>query len=136
MMVAAKLVQASLLTENEIDGLSSTAELLLRTKGRRLRNNRNAKNSSTILRAGLFDSEAKKIWVGDIDIDIEKDGKVLLSLSDKFGPLYILDDTNGGFPRRKMSPQLLRHIAQVVVEGGNILYSRDFAKRLGLIKKS
>jgi len=67
MMITAKLVQASLLTENEID-----------TKGRRLRNNRNAKNSSTILRASLFDSEAKKIWVEDIDIDIEKDGKVFM----------------------------------------------------------
>lgn len=131
---SANAVQPSFWTEEEIAGTSSTAELFLGAKGRRFFDSRGMKKPPTILRANIFDSEAKKIWFGDIEID--NDGKVLLSLSEKLGPLYILHETDGKFLSKSPSPRFLRHIATVVVEGGNILYSRDFAERLGIIKRS
>lgn len=131
MMVGTKLMQASLLTEEESEGLSSTAEFMLGAKGRRFRNNRRVKKSSARFGASIFDEEAKQIWFGDIDI--EKDAKVLTGLSEKYGPLYILSETNGECPIREMSSPLLRRISTIVIEGGYILYSREFAKSIGII---
>lgn len=132
MMVNANAVQRSFWTEEEIVGMSSTAEIFLSAKGRRFSYSRSMKKP-TIFRANIFDSEGKKIWFGDIEI--EKEGKALLSISEKLGPLYILDETDARFLSKSPSARFIRHIAMVVVEGGNILYSRDFAERLGIIKR-
>lgn len=133
MRASANAVQGSFWAEEEIAGTSSTAELFLGAKGRRFYDSRGMKKPPTIFRADIFDSEAKKIWFGDIDI--KKAGEALLTLSAKLGPLYLLHETDGRFLSKKSSPRFIRDIATVVVEGGNILYSRDFAERLGLIKR-
>lgn len=133
MKASANAVQASFWTEEEIAGMSSTAEFFLGAKGRRFSDSRGMKKPSTITRATIFDSEARKIWFGDIEI--EKDGRALLSLSEKVGPLYILHETDARFLSKSPSPRFIRHIATVVVEGGSILYSRDFAERIGIIKR-
>jgi hypothetical protein len=72
-------------------------------------------------------------WFGDVDI--EKAGKALLTLSEKLGPLYLIDEIDGRFLTKRPSPHFLRHIATVLIEGSRILYSRELAERLGLIRK-
>ena len=80
----------------------------------------------------MFDSGAKKVWFGDIDI--RKAEKALLTISKELGPLYVLHTIDGRFLGRSPSPRLLRYVAAVVIEGGRILYSRDLAERLGIIR--
>jgi hypothetical protein len=132
MNARAQSPQASFWPDEEMFGMSSTAESLLGEKGRKLPNNGDMKKSG-IFKVNVFDSEGKMAWFGDIDI--EKAGKVLLTLSEKLGPLYLIDETDRTFLSKRPSPHFLRHIATVVVEDGRILYSADLAERLGIIKK-
>ena len=132
MNASAQSLQASLWPDEEMFGMSSTAESLLGVKGRKLPNSGGMKKSG-IFKVNVFDSEGKKAWFGDIDI--EKAGKALLTLSEKLGPLYLIDETDGRFLSKRPSPHFLRHIATVLIEGSRILYSRELAERLGLIRK-
>jgi hypothetical protein len=124
--------QPFLWTDEEMAGISSITESLLGVKGRRLPGN-GGRRKPGIFRAVVFDSEGKRRWFGDIDI--EKAGEALLSLSEKLGPLYLIDGADGRFLSRRPPPRFLRHIATVVIEGGSILYSDDLAERLGIIRK-
>lgn len=127
-----KLVQASLWTE-EIAGLSSATEFLLGCKGRKYFKTMSMKKSATMLNANIFDAAGKKVWFGDVDV--QNDGRVLLNLAEKYGPLYILYATDERIRGKTMSLQSMRQMAAVVVEGGNILCSRDFAVKSRIIKK-
>ncbi len=131
MSVSAKAVQPSFWSKEEMAGKPLTVETFLGAKGRRLPDGGGIKKA-TIFWTNIFDSKGKKIWFGDIDL--EKAGEKLLNLSAASGPLYLLDETDGKFLFGK-SPRFIRHIATVVVEAGNILYSREFALKLGIIKK-
>ncbi len=133
MRASANAVQGSFWTGEEIAGMSWSAELFLGPTGRRLSHVRDMKKPPTIFRVDIFDSKAKKIWFGDIDIG--KDGKVLLGLAEKLRPLYILHEIDGKFLIKKSSPRFIRNISAFVVEEGSILYSRDFAERVGIVKK-
>ncbi|HWR59151.1 MAG TPA: hypothetical protein VN328_09710 [Thermodesulfovibrionales bacterium] len=132
-MNASVRVQQSFWTDEEIAGMSSTAESLLGIKGRRLPNSGGIEKLG-ILKASVFDSEGKKIWYGDIDI--EKAGEGLLTLSAKLGPLYLLDETDGRFLSKTPPARFISQIATVVIEGDRILYSRSLAERLGIIRRS
>jgi hypothetical protein len=127
-------VQTSLWDEEELPGTASIAETLLGPRGKRLSFGEGSTKPPTIFRADIFDSNGEKIWFGDIEID--RDANALLSLSGKLGPLYILDETDGRFLSKKPAPLFIRHIATVVVEGGNLLYSRDLAERVGILKRN
>jgi len=132
MKASPKAVQPSFWTDEEITGKPPAAESHLGIKGRRLSNGGGVKKPAKF-RANIYDSEGRKIWFGDIDI--EEAGEALLSLSEKLGPLYLLHGTEARFLSRRPSPRFIRHIATVVIEGGNILYSRDLAERLEIIEK-
>lgn len=131
-MMCAKLVQVPLWTA-EIAGLSSDAAIFLGSKGKKYFNNRSMKKSPTILNANIFDAAGKKVWVGDIDV--EHHGKALLHLAEKYGPIYILCANDEIIRGKKMLPRCIRQMATVVVDAGNILCSRDFAVKNGIIKK-
>ncbi len=125
-------VQQSLWSEEEIAAMSSPAESLLGAKGARLAYSGMRKPG--IFKTVIFDSEGKRIWFGDIDID--NAGEALLTLSVKLGPLYLIHETDARFLSKSPVPRFISHIATVVVEGDRILYSRDLAERLGIIKMS
>ena len=125
-------VQPFLWTEDEISGMSFTVESLLGVKGTRLAYSGTKK--PCVFKVDIFDSEGKKIWFGDIDI--EKAGEGLLTLSAKLGPLYLINDTDGRFLSKTPPARFISHIATVVIEGDRILYSRELAERLEIIKRS
>jgi hypothetical protein len=127
-----RVVQPSFWPNEEFAGMSSTAEFFLGAKGRRLPDSAVGRRPP-IFSANIFDSEGKKIWFGDIET--ENAGKALLTLSEKLGPLYLIDETDGRFLSKRPSPHFLRHIAMVIIEDGRILYSVDLAERLEIIKK-
>lgn len=127
------VIQGSFWVDGEITEVSPLAERLLGRAGRVLYLTKGMRAPTAILNANLFNAEAKRIWYGDIEI--ERDGKALIRLSERLGSLYILYETEGSFLDRKPSPFLIKEIAAVAIEGGEVLYSRDFAERVGILKK-
>ncbi len=130
MRTSAKAVQQSFWTDNEMAGMPSTAESFLGLKGKRFPD-RGDTGKPAVIRVNVFDYDGKEIWFGDIDIGEECDA--LLSLSAELGPLYLLQAAKARFLTRP-SARFIRFIAEVVVEAGHILYSRDLALKLGIIR--
>lgn len=132
MRLSAKAVQASFWPEEEIVGMSPTAETYLGAKGRKFFVNRGVKMSTTIFNASLFNARAEKIWFGDLDI--QRDEDALLRLSAKIGNLYILDKLGERFLGQKPSLYSIRNKAAVIIEEGRILCSKFFAVKAGIVK--
>jgi hypothetical protein len=126
-------IQSSFWVDEEITEISYLAERLLGKAGRILYITKSMRAPTVILNANVFNANAKRIWFGDIEI--EKDGKALIKLSGSLGALYILYEAEGRFLEQPPSPLLIKDIAVVAVEGEDILYSRDFAERVGILKK-
>jgi hypothetical protein len=91
------------------------------------------KKPTTIFNANIFNSRAKKIWFGDIEI--ERDEEALLKLYRRLGPLYILYEIDGRFLDEIPTIGYVRSKAIVTVEGGIISYSESFAERVEILKK-
>ncbi len=131
MRASTKAIQQSFWTDQEMNAMPSTVESFLGHKGKRLPDREGIKKP-VVLRVNIFDYDGKKIWFGDIDIG--KDSEALLSLSAELGPLYLLQKAKARFLTRP-SARFIRNIAEVVVEAGHILYIRDLALKLGIIRK-
>ena len=118
--------------DEEITDGSRLAERFLGLTGRKLYVVRGMK-PTTIFNANIFNSDGMRIWFGDVEID--RDRESLLELSTKVGPLYILNEIKSVFFKERLPIPFLRSCAPVVVEGGNILYSKDFVKRVRLLRR-
>ena len=120
-----------------IDGkmirISRRAEKLLGWAGRMIYRSKSMKKPTTIFNANIFNSRAKKIWFGDLEI--ERDKEALLELSRQSGPIYILYEMDGRFLEKIPTSWYVKSMALVTVEGGNISYSSEFAERVEILSK-
>ncbi len=132
MMTCRKAVQGSFWVDEEITAISNPAVGFLGMAGRMLYTSKSMRKPTTIFNANIFNSQTKKIWFGDLEI--ERDREALLKLSLRIGPLYILYESDGRFLEQKPSPWLIRSKAIVVVEKGQILCIKDFAERVRILK--
>jgi hypothetical protein len=119
--------------DKKIIRLSKTAEKLLGWSGKMLYTSRSMKKPTTIFNANIFNSKAKKIWFGDLEI--ERDAEAILKLSRRLGPLYILYEMGGRFLEEIPAVGFIRSRAIVIVEGGQISYSAGFAERVEILGK-
>jgi len=94
MKASSKAVQPSFWKEEELVGKPPAAESHLGTKGKRISNEGGIKKPA-VFWVNIYDSEGRKIWFGDIDI--EEAGEALLGLSEKLGPLYLLHGAEARF---------------------------------------
>jgi hypothetical protein len=111
--------------------ISRVAEKLLGIAGRMLYTSKSMKKPTTIFNANIFNAKAKKIWFGDLEI--ERDREALLRLSQKLGTIYILYEMDGRFLKTMPTPEYVKYMAVVTIEGGNISYSKDFARRVKIL---
>ena len=105
---------------------SRLADKLLGMCGRMLYRSKSMKQPTTIFNANLFNAKAKKIWVGDMEI--ERDKEALLKLSKRLGPLYILWEPDGRFLEFMPTICYVKSMAAVTIENGSISYSKHFAE--------
>lgn len=112
--------------------ISKAAEKYLGLSGRMLYPSKRMKKPTTIFNANIFNARAKKIWLGDIEIERDKDA--LLKISKGPGPLYVLWEMDGRFLEHIPSIGYVKSMALVTVKNGCILYSRDFAERIEILK--
>ncbi len=113
--------------------LSRTADKLLGLAGRMLYISKSMKKPTTIFNANIFNSKAKKIWFGDIEI--ERDKEALLKISKRLGPIYVLWEMDGRFLEHIPTIGYVKSRALVTVENGCILYSKEFAERVEILIK-
>lgn len=100
--------------------------MLYRSKGRG--------KPTTIFNANVYNSKAEKIWYGDLEI--ERDLKALIELSGRMGSIYILWEMDGRFLEKIPTIEYVRSRSIVIVEEGNISYSKEFEDRVKqLIKR-
>ncbi len=88
---------------------------------------------TTIFNANIFNSRAKKIWFGDIEI--ESDKEALLAISRRLGTIYILYEMDGRFLKTIPTIYYIKQRAIVIIEKGSISYMHDFAKRVEILRK-
>jgi hypothetical protein len=119
--------------DRRIIRLSKTAHRFLGWSGRLLYRSKRMKQPTTIFNANIFNSRAKKIWFGDLDV--EKDREALLKLSRRLGTLYVLYETDGRFLEEIPTMGYIKSKAIVTVQDGDISYSKDFAERVEILKK-
>lgn len=110
---------------------SRLADKLLGMSGRMLYHSKSMKQPTTIFNANIFNSKAKKIWAGDIEI--ERDKEALLKLSKRLGPLYVLWEMDGRFLEFIPGINYVKSIAAVTIENGSISHSKDFAKYVSVM---
>jgi hypothetical protein len=110
--------------------IPSVAERFLGKAGRRLYVSVRVQRPTSLLDACIFDSESRKIWVGDIEISLR--WKALLLLSEAIGTLYIVEDKHGSLPKHALSPDSLRSKSAVIIERGRLRYSKSFTERIRL----
>lgn len=108
-----------------------SADKLLGMCGRMLYHSKSMKQPTTIFNANIFNSRAKKIWFGDLEID--RDKGALLKLSRRIGPLYILWEMDGRFLEQIPTIGYVKSRAIVTVENGSITYSPEFAEKVEIL---
>lgn len=104
------------ISKHAVELLGYPDRMLYRSKG-------NGK-PTTIFNANVYNSNAEKIWYGDLEI--ERDRKALIELSGRVGPIYILWEMDGRFLDKMPTIEYVRSRAIVVVEAGNISHSEEF----------
>lgn len=124
--------QMSLWKEEEIFGRIGIAERFLGKAGKTLHLATGMKPTTTISKANIFNSDGKRIWYGDIEI--KRDKQALIELSERVGPLYVLHEMKDFFLEQKLPLGFMRSCAHAIVEDGNILYSKDFARRARILR--
>lgn len=129
---ALNAIQASLWPKDKITEISQPAEELLGMAGRMLYISRGIKKPPTIFNANIFNEKGKKIWFGDIDIN--RDKTALFRLSARLGYIYILYGMESRLLRHNPSIWELRKSAAVIIEEGNMLYSKNFAEKIMILK--
>lgn len=132
-MKEGKGIQSCLWAEEEIVELSRIVERHLGKMGRKLYASVRVQRPTTILNAYMFDAQAQKIWVGDIEMG--KDWQALLTLYGRLGTLYILTQEEGSSLSARPLLSQIRDRAAVIVEHRRTLYSRDFAQTVRLRKE-
>lgn len=83
---------------------------------------------TTIFNANIYNFKAEKIWYGDLEIELDRE--VLIELSNKEGPLYILWEMDGKFLERMPTFAYIKSRAIVTVENGTIAYNEEFDTRV------
>jgi len=121
-------VQGCLWEEDEQAEVSSLAEGYLGKAGRILYFHRKVQHPATIFNANVFTSNGERIWYGDIDIQHARKGLRHLSL--KLGALYVHSEASGNSGKLKLSEDEAKAAAAVMVEQGQILYSKKFMERM------
>ncbi|MDA8091925.1 MAG: hypothetical protein M0Z52_12305 [Actinomycetota bacterium] len=111
----------------DFEDLSPVAREYLGMAGRMLYHSKSKAKPTTIFNANIFDSRAKKIWFGDLEI--ERDRVALLKISNELGHLYILYEMAGRFLDFVPSKRYVEVKAVVIVAHGDIFYSNEFAER-------
>jgi len=119
--------------DEKITKISRAAVKLIGFPGRMLYRSKSMRQPTTIFNANIFNSRAKKIWFGDLEI--EKDKEALLKLSQKIGPIYILFEMDGRFLEHIPTIHYIKVQAVVTVENGAISYRKDFAEAVELVKE-
>jgi hypothetical protein len=117
--------------DDKISKISLTAVKLLGLHGRVLYRSKSMRQPTTIFNANIFNSRAKKIWFGDLEI--ERDREALLKLSRRIGPVYILYEMDGRFPEHIPNIHYIKARAVVTVENGGISYRKDFAEAVDIL---
>lgn len=112
--------------EQQFTKLSVAAYEILGIPGRMLCRSKSMRTPTTICNANIFNVHAEKIWFGDIDI--ERDEETLIQLAESEGTLYILYEMDDRFLDHLPSSEYIRSVAAVIVERGDIRYSKDFKK--------
>lgn len=112
--------------DRQVLDISWDAAELIGMVGRMLYRSKSMRKPTTIFNANIFNGQAKKIWFGDLEIERDREG--LLALSGRVGPLFILREMDGRFMDRMPTPGSVRADAMVIVEHGEIVYSREFAE--------
>lgn len=88
---------------------------------------------TTVFNINIFNSRAKKIWFGDIEI--ERDKQALLAISRRLGVIYIIYEMDGRFLKTIPTIDYIKEKALVIIEKGSISYNYDFAKGVEILKK-
>lgn len=104
--------------------ISRIAVNLLGPPGRMLYRSKSMKKPTTIFNANIYNSKAKKIWYGDLEI--VRDREVLIELSRRLGPIYILWEIDGMFLKNNPVLDYVKSVAIVIVKNRNIQYSNQF----------
>jgi hypothetical protein len=131
MKTKVEVVQGCLWEEDDNADVSSIAERYFGKAGRLLYSQRSMEHPKTILNASVFMEDGKRVWFGDLDL--ERSAKGLLHLSLKLGALYVHYEMPADF-RGKLSTEEARASAAVMVERGQVLYSRKFVERMRELK--
>ncbi len=112
--------------DHKFTRISKTAMKLMGFPGRMLYPSKSIRQPTTIFNANIFNSRAKKIWFGDMEIEL--DAEKLLALSKRLGPLFIMREMDGRFLEWIPTIGYLREEALVIIENGAISYSPDFKR--------
>lgn len=112
--------------------ISRTAMELLGIPDRMLYRSKSMAKPTTIFNANLYDAKADKIWYGDLEI--ERDAEALLKLSDVSGPIYVLWERDGRFPKQAPTMAYIKDRAIVTVQNGAITYTSEFQERVDFLK--
>lgn len=113
---------------DKLTRLSGHAKRLLGYPDRMLYRSKGDGKPTTIFNANIYDSDAEKIWYGDLEI--ERDRQALAELSEAVGSIYILWEMDGRFLEKRPTIEYVRSRAIVVVEKGNISFSTEYAARV------
>jgi hypothetical protein len=119
--------------DEKITKISRTAIELIGFPGRMLYRSKSMRQPTTIFNANIFNSRARKIWFGDLEI--ERDKEALLKLSQKIGPVYILYEMDGRFLEHIPNIHYIKAQAVVTVENGAVSYRKDFAEAVEIVKE-
>jgi hypothetical protein len=88
---------------------------------------------SSIFNANIFDEKAMKIWFGDLEI--ERDREKLLSIADKIGTLYVLNESDGRFLKSLPKPGYIKSVAIIIITSDKILYDEQWARAVVYFEK-
>lgn len=109
--------------------LSDQACKLLGLHGRMMYRSKTLGGPTTIFNATLFDSNARRIWFGDLEI--ERDYQKLIKLSETEGTLYILRESDG-YLDFMPSIEYVQDAALVTVKNGSVTYDPHYERYIEL----
>ncbi|MFA5073716.1 MAG: hypothetical protein WC539_07450 [Nitrospirota bacterium] len=110
--------------------ISQAANKYLGLVGRMTYRSKSMGTPESMFNINVFNSKAKKIWFGDLELARWHDRVGLIRLSEEEGPIYVLYERDGRFRDKMPTLKYVKAVAAITVQNGVITYSEEQKTRI------